>query len=261
MSKPSAKCVFCGGDGVTKGHVWPDWLNKILPRTPTHHEEINGELLTFTPKIPVSPQSRTLRQGQTRSRRPRNTCRQRNGGWMSTIEGNAIQFATPLIQGESVHLAPRAQQILAAFLCLITMRLEFLEKSRVTKTQKRLHLKQMQQPPTNWKIWIARFVGNPDDHNSHRCSLQLSTEGNLPPPNKVGLDYCNAETTTIVLGNLCAHLFSSAEPVMDGYEGISLTRIWPLTGHSIRSDFIPTIDGTTLIWLQESFARETPSLP
>lgn len=259
MSKPAGKCVFCGEPGVTHGHVWPDWLNKILPRTATHHEEINGELLTFTPDIPVLPKSKTLREGQTRSRKPRNTCGRCNGGWMSGIEDASIPFAAPLIQGDSVVLTPHAQQVLASFLCLIVMRLEFLGKARVIPMQERLLLKQTLIPPHNWKIWVARFTGNPDDHASHRCSIQLSTGDNLPPPDRVGLDYCNAQTTTIVLGNLCAHLFSSVEPIMDGYEGISLTRLWPLTGLSIQSDFIPTIDGTTLVWLQEALVRETPS--
>jgi hypothetical protein len=51
MSKPVGKCVFCGGPGLTKSHVWPEWAEAILPESATHHEQIIGQFHTFTPKV------------------------------------------------------------------------------------------------------------------------------------------------------------------------------------------------------------------
>ena len=70
MSKPAGKCVFCDKPGLTKGHVWPDWLNNILPRTATRHEEVVGEFSTFTPEVPGPPKDYRV---QTRSREIKKT--------------------------------------------------------------------------------------------------------------------------------------------------------------------------------------------
>ena len=45
---------------------------------------------------------------------------------MSRIENDAIKTATALIKDEPLSLTENAQRELAAFLCLISMRLEFL---------------------------------------------------------------------------------------------------------------------------------------
>jgi hypothetical protein len=33
MSKARGTCVFCGGTGLTKGHVWPDLRHRSLPQS------------------------------------------------------------------------------------------------------------------------------------------------------------------------------------------------------------------------------------
>src|SRR5258708_255743 len=89
MSKPAGRCVFCGGTGLTRGHVWPDWLNKILPKTATHHEQETGKFNTFQTSVPGPEHSVRIGHGHARTRKPRNTCVTCNGGWMSLIEDRA----------------------------------------------------------------------------------------------------------------------------------------------------------------------------
>jgi hypothetical protein len=128
MSKPAGKCIFYGGPGLTKGHVWPNWLKNILPTTSPHHEITAGYFNTFELEVLGLPKTKEEKQGPARSRKPRNTCQSCNSGWMSIIENDAIAFATPLIKGDDFQLTDEGQRRLAAFFCLITMRLQSLSQ-------------------------------------------------------------------------------------------------------------------------------------
>ncbi len=254
MSKPAGKCVFCGEPGLTHGHVWPGWLNNILPTTATHHDQITGIFTTFTPEVPGPPKTIKQRQGHARSRKPRNTCKKCNSEWMSTIEDEAIPYATPLIGGQTFVLNDGGQRSLAAFFCLISMRLEFLGSLRAIPPTDRLYLKEYREPPPMWCVWIAKYGGDkPDDHWSRYIGMQVGST----PAEKVGPEHCNMQVTTMVVGQLCAHLYSSTVSPLLGYEGIRLTRIWPLTGLSIDARFLPVLDDATVVALQEALARES----
>ena len=246
--------MFCSETGVTKGHVWPDWLNSILPRTATHHEELIGEFSTFTPDVPGPPKNYRVRQGHARSRKPRNTCGKCNSGWMSRIEDDAIKTATALIKDEPLSLTENAQRELAAFLCLISMRLEFLGRLRAIPATDRIYLKDHKLPPASWMVWIAKYTGEKaDEHWSRYCGMQLG----LTPTDKVGAEHCNTQVTTLIIGKLCAHLFSSTEIPFEGYEGARLTRIWPLTGLALDTRFLPDISDAAVVSLHEALARES----
>ena len=254
MSKPAGKCVFCGEPGLTHGHVWPDWLNNILPYTATHHEETTGIFSTFVPEVPGPEKRVRMRQGHARSRKPRNTCGKCNSGWMSQIEDEVIPVATSLINGELFQLDEISQRKLAAFLCLISMRLEFLGRMRAIPPSDRLYLREHHVPPVMWTIWITKYGGKrPDEHWSRYCGMQVGST----PADKVGPDYCNTQVTTLVIGQLCAHLFSSTETPILGYEGVRLARIWPLTGLGINTQFLPSLNDSEVISLHEAFARES----
>jgi hypothetical protein len=128
--RAAGTCAFCGGTGLTKGHVWPAWLGRFLPMTgATHHEQEIGRFYSFDPKVPGPAYSKRLLQGPARSRRPRNTCLACNTGWMSTIENGAMPYMAPLIQDTPLLLDTFGQRQLAALLVLMAMRLEFLTPS------------------------------------------------------------------------------------------------------------------------------------
>lgn len=259
MSKPAGKCAFCGEPGaLSKGHVWPDWLNRILPRTATHHEEETGRFDTFVPQVKAPAYSRRIRQGHARSRKPRNTCKTCNSGWMSSIETLAIPYAEPLLRGNPALLDTFGQRALAGLLCLIAMRLEFLGRIITVTPSDHDGLRHRLWPTNDWKIWVARYGGEkPDENWSKACAIQVSST----PTDKVGLEYCNAKVTTLVIGQLCAHLFYS--PVIDfgGYEGITLAQIWPPRCFDIDTGWLPSISDKDLLWLHEAFARESPPMP
>jgi hypothetical protein len=163
MSRPAGKCTFCGGPNLTHGHVWPDWLNTILPVTATHHDQVVGRFETFTQVIPGPEYSIKTRQGHARTRKPRNTCKRCNGGWMSIIESAAMKSMTPLILGEESRLRMDDQCTIAALLCLINMRLEFLGEFRAIPAADRPAIRETRLPPAGWCIWLAKFIGEKGD--------------------------------------------------------------------------------------------------
>jgi hypothetical protein len=150
MSKVAGKCVSCGGRGLTKGHVWPDWISKILPVTATHHEMVTGKFETFNATLPGPEYSIAQRQGSARARKPRNTCAKCNNGWMSVIENDAIKPMVPLIRGIDVPLGMVEQRAMAALLCLINMRLEFLGEFRAIPAPDRNAINETRLPPAGW---------------------------------------------------------------------------------------------------------------
>lgn len=173
---------------------------------------------------------------------------------MSGIEDDAIPVTTALVNDEPYTLDEESQRHLAAFLSLISMRLEFLGRMRAIPATDRLYLKANRLPPPSWMIWIAKYAGEKaDEHWSRYCGIQVG----LTPADKVGPDYCNTQVTTLVLGKLCAHLFSSTELPFEGYEGARLTRIWPLTGLSLNTSFLPDISDEAVVSLHEALARES----
>jgi hypothetical protein len=259
MSKPAGKCVFCYRPGrLTHGHVWPKWLRQVLPTTAVKHEQETGRFYTFTPDVKGPEYEIRTENGPARSRQPRNTCSRCNSGWMSSIEGFAKYAAVPLIQGRRTVLNISDQFSLAALLSLIAIRLPYLGIMRAVTLEDVDCLRHYREPSDNWKIWIANFRGNNlEDHSSKYYALQLDPLST----DEVGPEHCNAQVTTLVIGQLCAHIFYS--PVMDfsGYDGVELCSIWPPSDFDIDTRAIPVLDDRATLWLHETFARTMPHRP
>jgi hypothetical protein len=258
MSQAAGRCVFCGGGDLTKGHVWPDWLNRILGKTATHHEQETGKFKTFHPAVPGPEHVVRTRQGHARSRKPRNTCKRCNTGWMSLMEDRARGCATRLILGQPQLLDLSDQDAFASLLTLIAMRFEFLGDMRAISAQERDWLRYYREPSKNWKIWISGFRGDDgDEHWSRTYAAQLESK----PTDKVGPEYCNVRVSTFVIGRFCAHLFYS--PIIDfqGYEGVHLTKLWPRQQIYVDTSELASLSGSETLLLHEAFAKESPPMP
>jgi hypothetical protein len=260
MSKPAGKCVFCGGSGLTKGHIWPEWMGDVLISEATHHVQTVGELKTFTPKMRRPAYKQRMRQGHAGSRKLRNTCANCNSGWMSLIESSAKPFAIPLMRGEPYLLTTIGQRFLSALLCLITIRVEFSDMAtQAVPPSDREWFKEKFEPSSNWQIWIAKYAD--DDPEKHWCYHHGFVIVSSPDEN-AGPYMCNTQATTLVIGRLCAHIFSATDwPDFDGYEGVTLSRIWPPAQLEIDTRFLSGLSGRAVLSLAEALARETPPVP
>jgi hypothetical protein len=253
MSKPQKRCVFCRGTPATKGHIWPEWLTDFLPPRADYHQVVSGEFITFQPKVSGQVFRTTKHNGHAGSRKPRNTCADCNGGWMSRIEQSNVSAMSALITGRATLLTPIDQWLLACLLCLITIRLEFTDReTQAVPVEERNMLRTSGAPPfDSWRIWIAKYAGeNPEDHWSRHAGMHVVSS----PDEVFGPHKCNAQVSTMVIGKLCAHLVSSsAMPVPGGYHGVELTRIWPAGHFHINSSLLPTLDEDEIVLLHESF--------
>jgi hypothetical protein len=214
--------------------------------------EVVGEILTFDYKGDGPDRREIVRQGHAGSRKPRNTCGNCNGGWMSRLEQANIATLSRLIVGKATLLTPMDQWILASLICLITIRVEFTDvELQGVPPEDRLTLMTSGGPPLDtWRIWIANYGGeHPEDHWSRHFGLQVvSSPNNMPRPHK-----CNAQVTTMVFGHLCIHaVSSSAMHIPRGYHGVRLLEIWPPNDMNIDSSFLPVLNEAEVVHLHEA---------
>jgi hypothetical protein len=119
-------CAFCGKPGtMTKQHIWPKWLKKIVPQVASSHTQVSGEFLTFKPGAKTPPRKEAIFQGPAGSRKIKNVCERCNNGWMSQIEQAAMGSAIPMINNLACTISPQEQRVLASWFALMTMMIEF----------------------------------------------------------------------------------------------------------------------------------------
>jgi hypothetical protein len=77
-------CGFCGSEGVTKEHLWPDWVRREI-------QDSRG-YKTFVAEIERRGQTTRYRSPslEQRVRMPCDTCNHR---WMSDLENELVGFA------------------------------------------------------------------------------------------------------------------------------------------------------------------------
>jgi hypothetical protein len=129
MPQQAGRCIFCGKRGLTKEHIWPDWLRKVLgPSMSSSHFYSTsgmGRRRTFT-----------NRTGSIQSRKLRIVCEVCNNGRMSRLQNNAKARLIPLIRGHHISLTEADHKILAAWSMMFTMVVEFLDPTTLATTQR-----------------------------------------------------------------------------------------------------------------------------
>jgi hypothetical protein len=152
------------------------------------------------------------------------------------------------------------QRELARWFALMTMMFEFTEPlTSSLKTEHRRFLKEHLDPPPIFKMWIGRYNGDwPDLHWSHHMGMSMSLT-----PEASGDPYkCNTQTTTIVLGALCIHTYSSTvDPDFPGYRGAPIKQVWPAREEQINWPPLIGLSDDMVIALAESLAAQTTPSP
>jgi hypothetical protein len=174
---------------------------------------------------------------------------------MRHIEEAAMPIMQPLIAGVACSIDADYQRILAAFLCLVSMRLELSSKMPSIPAEDRNWLMTRSEPPCHWKIWIAQYYGDPllDERYT---AMQIASSKSVPR----GVEHCNSQVTTLVIGQLCAHLFSSTDWRDFGGYDVELASIWPQGTRVIDTWRIEGISEAEVPWLHEAVARAVPHI-
>jgi hypothetical protein len=173
---------------------------------------------------------------------------------MSALETAAIPIVTPLIIAQPLVLDTGGMRSLAAILALVSVRIELTAKVMRAVPQNEIrYLMENSRPSENWRIWIARHVGpNLKDYLYRYSAMQIVSE----PTAAYGPEHCNTQVTTLVVGQLYAHiLFSTVWPNFEGYEGVSLTQIWPANDLHIKTEYLPVMFEQDGINLHETISR------
>jgi hypothetical protein len=125
---------------------------------------------------------------------------------------------------QKFNLTSYQQRELARWFTLMTMMVEFTDPLTATLTREdRRFLTDHRDPPPIFKMWIGRYSGTQSEQ--HWCrhvgpSMSL-TPGEGRDPYK-----CNTQTTTIVIGALCIHTYSSTvDPDFQGYVGAPIKQV------------------------------------
>jgi hypothetical protein len=204
------RCIFCGGRGLTKEHIWPKWLRGVLDpsiATPRHFYSTSG----FGRR-----RSFMHRTGNIESRSLRIVCERCNTGWMSRLQNNAKNRVLPLILGQHISLTEADHKILAAWSMMFTMIIEFLDPTTLATTlRERMEFSRIPVPNNNWMVWF----GLADDfpwafHHYGWLIFERDDETvDLTKPLSVVLPRCNTQSTAIRVGKLLVLTYSSRAKV------------------------------------------------
>src|SRR5258706_8629356 len=112
--RPPGKCIFCDQGGLSKEHMWADWLRDYIPRAMLEH--IIGEVAIFPDKRELT---RKRRAGDPHSRKIRCVCEECNNEWMSQLQEDAKPFLLPMLTGIHTSLRRKGQTTLAAWVAMM----------------------------------------------------------------------------------------------------------------------------------------------
>jgi hypothetical protein len=208
MPQQVGRCIFCGGRGLTKEHVWPKWLRSVLDpsmTTPRHFYSTSG----FGRRRTV-----THRSGSIESRRMRIVCERCNTGWMSRLQNNAKGRLLPLIRGQHISLTGTDHKILAAWSMMFTMIIEFLDPTTLATTQReRMEFSRIPVPNDNWMVWFGIADDFPWAFHHYGWLIERDDDGiariDLSKPPSMVTPNCNSQSTAIRVGKLLVLTYST----------------------------------------------------
>ena len=244
------------GGPLTRSHIWPEWAQKIVPATSTHYELNVGQLDTFVSTVPGPEPFAKKLTGSSSKRQPRNTCLGCNGGWMREIEEAARPLVSQLMLGRATIIDVFSQRLLAAFLCLVSMRVEFGGVMRAIPKVDHDRLKNCSRAGSVLvDCNFSRIL------TKSRTSIGADT---LVCGARVYLTRRPSEVKTAIHKSRrsslerCARTCSARPSGMAfvGMKDFHLTQIWPPRQLNIDARLMPCIDNFHLPWVHEAIARD-----
>lgn len=169
-----------------------------------------------------------VRQGNAFTAKTRKVCAKCNNGWMSILEGRAKPILMPLFRAELFTLDAEAQSILAGWIAKTRMAADtlFAESSAISPAE-RTWVMTTGRAPDSWQIWLARHTNAEWETALDHVGLALHRAAD----HERSKNEINTQSTTIGIGKLLIHTFSSAIPTVEfdpsAEFGPRLRRLWP----------------------------------
>jgi hypothetical protein len=195
-----SECIFCEGNPLTAEHLFSNWLRNIVPR-----DEDSWSGGTLYGSEPSFRGKRDLFSVKYRV-----VCGACNGGWMSEIEAAAKPVLAPLILNQRIEMGPSEIQKLASWITLKTMISEYADSyGRAIPQEERTFFWKHKLAMSNWKIWIGTYH-LPNGRLRRRIATYLFVDDPRQP--RPTATEPNAQFTTLNIGHLLIHAFSSEPP-------------------------------------------------
>lgn len=148
---PPRVCIFCGGAPVTAEHIWSEWTYQYIPRRKGKHSR-----RTLTDAAGAMRLTRQrIRSGEVNTVKITAVCRKCNTGWMSELEAAAKPHLVPLFLGTAHVLHPFHQRLVAAWIVMKCMIIEWDENVVVSTQEERDFLRLNLTPPDRWRVFLA----------------------------------------------------------------------------------------------------------
>jgi len=221
--KPPGRCIFCHGFGLSKEHLFSDWLRELFPRAADDTHSVGEKDET--------PWRLTQHQGHSGTKKFRSVCKKCNNEWMSGVDDAAKQVAVPLIRGEHSTVTRDIQRALALWFAKTAVIADYRKPKRSLVPQaQRAHLMNNKEPPAEWEIWIASYEGTDyRDLALHHNSGRLD----FTPVRGPGEQFKGYVATTFVgMGKLAALVIADDLPMIDfniGTLAQIARRVWPVS--------------------------------
>lgn len=229
-------CVFCGNRGVTKEHIWANWLKAYIPRNFRDSQHTNSLSFGYPDHSSIiadKTRGRLNGPGDPHSEKLKVLCGSCNNGWGSLLQRRTQPFLIPLISGDLSELSVLATQTLSAWIAMFVSVVEFSHPSTVAVTaSERSHLMKTGSAPKTFHIWIGLHDGDPKMLGVFN-HFGLTGGGPLivPPSGAIAQNTFPSQSTAFSVGKLfCLCYSSSTQPIPLWASEINrypILKIWP----------------------------------
>lgn len=219
------KCVFCGASGCNREHLWPRWVQDVLPDEAKMQARVTLSSAESEPRsFQQKPFSATIRA----------VCSSCNSGWMSDLEVKTKPMLAGMIKGNGRELHSGGQQVIATWAFLKIAMLERVWGIRMIPLD---HYRQLYErpiePPDNVYVWVARV--NPTGRGQQLAGFFQGRGLTLGSPD-VDLDpseVSDGYTATFSINHFVVKVFGhqaqeDRELVHLSQVRACLQRIWPI---------------------------------
>ena len=215
--------MFCAGTPVTKEHLWPDWLRRVMrlrePFERRIEQETNG-VETRDVTFMEPPFDRVVKA----------VCAACNNGWMSDVEAKAKPILLDLVDAKGRSLDRDDQHRLATWAALKACVFDALHPDGLgVPTEHRRRLYTYKKPAaTGVAIWIGTYDALEVCHYAHQ-DLKVARDGK-PAPSSTNIYISTITAGALIVqvaGSLVPDLAFDDLPLEVLAPELRLTKIWP----------------------------------
>jgi hypothetical protein len=196
-TNPSLKrCAFCRQPGVTREHVWPQWLLRLVESPGKSLLGVAHQVRNSSGEL-VEKSIIRMWESSKLDLTVRAVCAACNNGWMSTLESRSMIVMRPLIEGRRVVL-DQQDQILVAFWAQKTI--SILSLASPLRSVPHSHLSRLYHsrgPLAESSVWLAQYHAKAAGLWARERRLDLQSEADLAQA-----DLPHGYLTTLRIGEL-----------------------------------------------------------